>query len=58
MLSTLKNQEFLPKMRALEKSVQSMATFQEQFAVFFNDKVHVLLYNLETVVLHTFHGSK
>lgn len=39
-LSTLKNQEFLPKMKALENSVHSMAVFQEQFATFFTDKVY------------------
>ena len=39
MLSSFKNQEFLPKMRALENSFHSMAVFQEQFAAFFTDKV-------------------
>ena len=43
MLSTHKDQEFLPKMRALENSVQSMASFQEQFSVFFSEKVSFLL---------------
>lgn len=38
-LYSLKNQEFLPKMRALENSFHSMAVFQEQFAAFFTDKV-------------------
>lgn len=39
-LNTLRNEEFLPKMRALENSVQSMANFQEQLMVFFTDKVN------------------
>lgn len=39
-LNTLRNEEFLPKMRALENSVLSMANFQEQLMVFFTDKVN------------------
>ena len=55
MLHTLKNEEFLPKMRELEISVHSMAAFQEQFAVFFNDKVDVEQFSSKTVnVLHTY----
>ena len=54
-LHTLKNEEFLPKMRELEISVHSMAAFQEQFAVFFNDKVDVEQFSSKTVnVLHTY----
>lgn len=55
MLNTLKNEEFLPKMRELEISVHSMAAFQEQFAVFFNDKVDVVQFSSETFnILHTY----
>ena len=46
--NTLKNQEFLLKIRALENSVQSMATFQEQFALFFTEKVRVVQFLLNT----------
>ena len=56
-LHTLKNEEFLPKMRELEISVHSMAAFQEQFAVFFNDKVDVEQFSSEIVniiILHTY----
>ena len=54
-LHTLKNEEFLPKMRELEISVHSMAAFQKQFATFFNDKVDVEQFSSETFnILHTY----
>ena len=54
-LNTLKNEEFLPKMRELEISVHSMAAFQKQFATFFNDKVDVEQFSSETFnILHTY----
>ena len=54
-LNTLKNEEFLPKMRELEISVHSMAAFQNQFATFFNDKVDVEQFSSETFnILHTY----
>ncbi|RMX41272.1 hypothetical protein pdam_00012372, partial [Pocillopora damicornis] len=49
-LHTLKNEEFLPKMRELEISVHSMAAFQNQFATFFNDKMGNLSSMVKTFV--------
>lgn len=49
-LHTLKNEEFLPKMRELEISVHSMAAFQKQFATFFNDKMSNLSSMVKTFV--------
>ncbi|PFX29238.1 kinesin-like protein KIF11 [Stylophora pistillata] len=49
-LDTLKNEEFLPKMRELEISVHSMAAFQQQFAVFFNEKMSNLSSMVKTFV--------
>lgn len=45
------DQEFLPKMKALEDSIQSMAAFQEQFALFFNEKVRRLTPGTSCVIL-------
>lgn len=44
------DQEFLPKMKALEDSIQSMAAFQEQFALFFNEKMNNLSSMVRTFV--------
>jgi len=49
-LHTLMNQEFLPKMRALESSFHSMAVFQEQFEAFFTDKMSQLSSMVKTFV--------
>lgn len=52
MLSTHKNQDILPKVRALENSMQTIAALQEQLALFFTDKVHLLmLQNVEYFIL-------
>lgn len=49
-LHTFKNQEFLPKMRALENSVHSLAVFQEQFVAFFIDKMNQVSSMVKTFV--------
>ncbi|KAL9983099.1 hypothetical protein ACROYT_G005228 [Oculina patagonica] len=49
-LSTLKDQEFLPKMRAQENSIHSMAGFLEQFAAFFTDKMNQMSSMVKTFV--------
>ncbi|XP_073239659.1 kinesin-like protein KIF11 [Porites lutea] len=49
-LNTLRNEEFLPKMRALENSVQSMTNFQEQLMVFFTDKMNQFSSMVKTFV--------
>lgn len=49
-LHTFMNQEFLPKMRALENSFHSLAVFQEQFVAFFIDKMNQLSSMVKTFV--------
>lgn len=49
-LSSHLDQEFLPKMKALEDMVQSTVAFQQQLALFFNEKLNYLSSMVKTFV--------